>query len=55
MITVYEVVAYRQAETLRVIEKVWGPIKVEVRRDPEDDPNFRYFDRMMREIPRSGR
>ena len=56
MITVYEAVIYRQAEIVRTIERTWGPIKVEAREeDPEDDPNFRFFDRLMREKPRSGR
>jgi hypothetical protein len=54
MITVYEIVSNNQAEVVKQIEKVWGKFKVEVKRDPEDDPNFRYFDRLMREVPRSG-
>jgi hypothetical protein len=54
MITVYEIVSNNQSEVIKQIEKVWGKYRVEVKRDPEDDPNFRYFDRMMREVPRSG-
>ena len=53
MITVYEVVAYRQSDILRRIEKVWGPIKVEVRRDPEDDyPEFEFYRNLMQQKPR---
>ncbi len=53
MITVYEIVSRNQAEVIKQIERVWGKYKVEVKRDPEDDYSFRYFDRMMREVPRA--
>ena len=52
MITVYEAVYYKQSELIKVIEQAWGPIKVETRRDPEDDYEFRFFDKLMRQKPR---
>ncbi len=53
MITIHEIITYMQPLVVKQIEQVWGPLKVEWRRsDPEDDYNFRYFDKMMREKPR---
>ena len=55
MITVYEYLLHRQPLHLPLIEKRYGRIKVRpAGPDPEDDPNFRYFDKLMRQVPRRG-
>lgn len=54
MATIYEIVQYTQAEVLVEIQNRWGKIKYKPHRDPEDDPNFRFFDRLMRQVPRVG-
>ena len=52
MPTVYEVISYTHAHVLQEIERRWGRIKVTPKKDPEDDYEFRFFDKMMRQVPR---
>ncbi len=50
--TIYEILRDTQIEMLRLIEEKWGRVKLKPCPDPEDDYEFRFFDKLMREKPR---
>jgi len=54
MPTVYEIVESKQRMVLKEIERKWGEIRFDREPDPEDDPSFRFYDKLMREKPRKG-
>ncbi len=54
MITVAEYIYETKVETLAKLSQQYDLVPLQRVDDPEDDPTFRYFDRLMREVPRRG-
>jgi hypothetical protein len=53
--TIYEYMLYTQKDVVAAIEKRYGRIKIKVDKSVFDDPTFRFFDHLMRQIPRRGK
>ena len=55
MPTVYELIRDKQVETLAEMERRWGSLNFKRYEDPEDCSTFRFFDKLMRQMPRWGK
>ena len=50
---IFKIVYENQRPVLKTLEEIYGPIDVEEPEpDPEDDPQFRFYKRLMEERPR---
>jgi hypothetical protein len=48
---IFHIVRTTQRDVFNRLDKQYGPIKVDEKEDPEDRFEFRYFKRMMEEVP----